>query len=124
MVRQMERSTVHVMAKRGRSIRQIAAELGRSPTTIARVLHDPVDKPPTRRRRTSQVDGYRAQIEHGIAAGLSNVRLLEQARADPEQPFRGGRTIFDDLVRQIRREVAHQQAARDVPIRFEGLPAE
>lgn len=112
------------MAKRGRSIRQIAAELGRSPTTIARVLHEPVDKPPTRRRRSSMADGYRAQIEEGIAAGLSNVRLLERARADQEQPFRGGRTIFDDLVRQIRREVAQQQAARDVPIRFEGLPAE
>ncbi len=42
MLRQMERSTVHVLAKRGKSIRQIAAELGRSPTTIARILREPV----------------------------------------------------------------------------------
>ena len=47
MIRRMERSTIHVMAKRGKSIRQIAGELGRSPTTIARVLHEPADKPPT-----------------------------------------------------------------------------
>jgi transposase len=56
--------------------------------------------------------------------GLSGVRMLELARADPEQPYRGGRTVFDDLVRRVRREQARQQAAHDVPIRFEGVPAE
>lgn len=56
--------------------------------------------------------------------GLTGVRMLELARADPEQPYRGGRTVFDDLVRRVRREQARQQAAHDVPIRFEGLPAE
>jgi transposase len=120
----MERSAIRVMAKRGKSIRRIAAELGRSPTTIARALHEPVDKPPPKRRRRSQVDAYRLQIEQGIGEGLSNVRILELARADPAQPYRGGRTVFEDLVRRIRRERAQQRAARDVPIRFEGLPAE
>ena len=120
----MERSAIHVMAKRGKSVRQIAAELGRSPTTIARVLHEPVDKPPPKRRRRSKVEAYRPQIEAGIGEGLSNVRILERARADLEQPYRGGRTIFDNLVRQIRRERAREQAVRDVPIRFEGVPAE
>lgn len=124
MLRQMERSTIHVMAKRGKSIRQIASELGRSPTTIARVLHEPVDKPPTLRRRVSKADRYRPQIEAGIQAGLSTVRMLELARADPEQPYTGGHTVFGDLVRRIRREMAHEQAVADVPIRFEGLPAE
>ena len=124
MLRQMERSTVHIMAKRGKSIRQIAAELGRSPTTIARVLKEPVDQPPPKRRRRSSVGAYRPQIERGIGEGLSNVRILELARADAAQPYRGGRTVFDDLVRRVRHELAQQQAARDVPIRFEGLPAE
>lgn len=124
MVRQMERSTIQVMAKRGKSIRQIAAELGRSPTTIARALHEPVDKPPTPRHRASKTDPYRAQIEAGIKAGLSTVRILEMARHDPEQPYTGGHTVFGDLVRRIRRELAHEQAVADVPIRFEGLPAE
>jgi len=32
----MERSAIHVMAKRGKSIREIAAEVGHSPTTVAR----------------------------------------------------------------------------------------
>jgi transposase len=120
----MERSAIQVMAKRGKSIRQIAADLGRSPTTIARVLKEPVDKPPPRRRRRPKVEIYRPQIEQGIGEGLSNIRILEVARADPVQPYRGGRTVFDDLVRRVRRELAQQQAVREVPIRFEGLPAE
>jgi transposase len=124
MLRQMERSAIQVMAKRGKSIRQIAAELGRSPTTIARVLKEPVDKPPPGRRRRSKVESYRPQIEQGIGEGLSNIRILEKARSDPAQPYRGGRTVFDDLVRRVRRELAQQQATRDVPVRFEGLPAE
>ena len=120
----MERSAIHLLAKRGKSIRQIATELGRSPTTIARALHESVDQTPAPRRRRSQADAYRSQIEQGIQAGLSNVRILELARADPEQPYTRGRTVFDDLVRRIRRELAHAQAVADVPIRFEGLPAE
>jgi IS30 family transposase len=47
----MERSAIQVMAKRGKSIRRIAAELGRSRTTIARVLREPVEQPPPKRRR-------------------------------------------------------------------------
>jgi len=124
MLRQMERSTIHVMTKRGKSVRQIATELGRSPTTIARVLHEPVDKPPTTRHRVSKADPYRRLIEAGITASLSTVRMLELARADPDQPYTGGHTVFGDLVRRIRRERAQAQAVADVPIRFEGLPAE
>ena len=59
----MERSTIHLWSKRGRSIRQIAAELGRSPTTVSRVLHEPVDRPPAKRYRRSKVDPYRPQVE-------------------------------------------------------------
>jgi len=124
MLRQMERSTIHVMSKRGKSIRQIANELGRSPTTIARVLNEPVNKPPTPRSRVSKADPYRPQIEAGINAGLSTVRMLEIARADPEHPYTGGHTVFGDLVRHVRRELAHAQTVADIPIRFEGLPAE
>jgi transposase len=120
----MERSAIQVMAKRGKSIRQIATELGRSPTTIARVLKEPVDQHPSKRRRRSNVEGYRPQIERWIEDGLSIVRMVELARADPVQPYQGGYTVFGDLVRRVRRELAQQQAARDVPVRFEGLPAE
>ena len=118
----MERSTIQVLAKRGTSQRQIAKALGRSRTTIARVLQDPVDKPPTRRHRPSKVDPFRSQIEHWLRDGLSIVRMLELARADPDRPYTGGRSVFNDMVRRIRQDVA--RASADIPIRFEGLPAE
>jgi len=67
-------------------------------------------------------DAQRLQIEQWLAEGLSIVRMLELARADPDHPFTGGRSTFSDRVRQIRGEIERENA--DVPIRFEGLPAE
>src|SRR5579883_3220184 len=122
MIRQMERSAIVWMAKRGKSIRQIAQETGHSPTTIARVLREPVDREAAPRRRRSQVDPYRAQIAGWIAEGLSAVRMLELVRADPAQPYTGSRSQFGEMVRRLREDVAHQHAVEDVPIRFEGLP--
>ena len=110
MIRRMERSTIHVMAKRGKSIRQIAGELGRSPTTIAQVRHEPVDKPPTLRHHESSSDTDRAEIEARINAGLSTVRMLETAWTDPDQPYSAGHTIFGDMVQRIRCELAHARA--------------
>jgi transposase len=120
----MERSAIHLMAKRGKSIRQIAEELGRSPTTISRVLQEPVDRAPARRRRRSQVDPYRPRIEQWLAEGLSVVRMLELARSDPEQPYAGSRSQFGEIVRRMRQDRERERAAEEVPIRFEGLPAE
>jgi transposase len=124
MLRQMERSTIHVLAKRGRSIRQIAAELGRSPTTISRVLQEPVERAPAKRHRRSKVDPYRPQIEGWLREGLTAERMLELARADPVRPYPGGQSVFRGYVRRVRLEQQQQQATSDVPIRFEGLPAE
>ncbi len=118
----MERSTIKLLAQRGKSQRQIAKELGRSRTTIARALQEPVDQAPARRRRPSHVDPYRPQIEHWIGEKLTTVRMLELARSDPDLPYTGGRSVFSDMVRRIRREL--EQATADVPIRFEGLPGE
>jgi transposase len=124
MLRQMERSTIHLLAKRGQSLRQIAQELGRSPTTVARVLREPVDRAPARRRRPSVVDPYREQIAQWVREGLTGVRMLELARADPERPYPGRHTVFRAAVQAARRALAQQQAVADVPVRFEGLPAE
>ena len=77
MLRQMERSAIHLMAKRGKSLRQIATEVGHSPTTIARILREPLDCQPTKRQRRSKVDPYRPQIERWITEGLTAVRMLE-----------------------------------------------
>ncbi|HSH83174.1 MAG TPA: IS21 family transposase [Herpetosiphonaceae bacterium] len=118
----MERSTIQLLAKRGKSQRQIAKELGRSRTTIQRVLHEPVSHAPAKRQRASQVDPFRPQIEQRLQQGLSTVRMLELARSDPDQPYPGGRSVFSDMVRRIRLE--RDRGAADVPVRFEGLPAE
>src|SRR5215210_6828392 len=80
MLRQMERSTIQLLAKRGKSQRQIAKELGRSRTTIQRVLQEPTTQAPARRQRASQVDPFRAQIEEWLQQGLSAVRMLDLAR--------------------------------------------
>jgi transposase len=82
----MERSTIHLLAKRGKSQREIAQELGRSRNTIARVLSEPVDQRPARRRRTRLTDSWHEQIASWVKDGLSAVRMLELARADPDQP--------------------------------------
>jgi len=124
MLRQMERSAIHLMVKRGKSIREIAEEVSRSPTTISRVLREPMDRSPTRRHRRSQIDPYRDQIERWLEEGLPVVRMLERARSEPEQPYTGSRSQFGEMVRRIRQERDQEQAAREVPIRFEGLPGE
>ena len=118
----MERSTIQLLAKRGKSQRQIAKELGRSRTTIQRVLQEPVTQAPAQRQRASQVDPFRPQIEQWLQQGLSTVRMLELARADFDHPYSGGRSVFNDMVRRIRLE--RERRSADVPLRFEGLPAE
>lgn len=120
----MERSTIHVLTKRGKSIRQIAAEVGHSPTTISRVLKEPVDKAPTKRRRRSKADPYRPQIEQWVHEGLTAARMLDLVRADPERPYTGGHSVFRGLVRRVRLEQQQARAVQAVPVRFEGLPAE
>jgi len=124
MLRQMERSAIHLLAKRGKSQRQIAEELGRNRRTIARVLREPVEQRPAKRYRRSKVDPYRAQIVAWLAAGLTAARMLELAREDVARPYRGGDNVFRSMVRRIRREQQQQHAAADVPIRFAGLPGE
>ncbi|HEY7062935.1 MAG TPA: IS21 family transposase [Chloroflexota bacterium] len=120
----MERSTIQLLHKRGKSQREIARELGYSRETVARALREPVDRQPARRRRRSLVDPYREQIAQWVKDGLSAVRMLELARGDPEHPYRGGHSVFRAAVRQARLAQQQAQAVADVPVRFEGLPAE
>jgi transposase len=124
MLRQMERSTIQWMAKQGKSVRQIAQDMGRNRRTVARVLAEPVVPAPVRRQRRSQVDPYREQIAAWIGEGLSAVRMLELARSDAAQPYTGSRSQFGEVVRRVRRALEQEQAAAEVPIRFEGLPGE
>src|SRR5437763_998283 len=122
MLRQMERSTIHLLAKRGKSQRAIARELGVSRVTVARALQEPVDKAPAKRHRRSIADPFVDQIKQWLSEKLSIVRMVELARSDPDHPYAGRISVFGDAVRRIRRELAETQT--DVPIRFEGLPGE
>ena len=124
MLRQMERSLIQLLHKRGRSQRQIAEELGYSRTTVGRVLAEPVNRQPARRSRRSKVDPYREQISQWVQAGLSGVRMLELARTTSEPPYSGGRSVFRAVVRSERLAQAQARAIADVPVRFEGLPGE
>src|ERR1700704_5016012 len=85
----MERSTIHLLHKRGKSQREIAIELGRSRSAVARTLSEPVDQQPSGRRRKSSVDAFREQIAEWLKQGLSGVRMMELARDDAEHPYRG-----------------------------------
>lgn len=121
MLRQMERSAIVVMAKRGKSVRQIAAELGHSPTTIARALKEPVDRRRAPRQRRSKVDPYREQIAAWLAQGLTVTRMLELARTEGTPAYTGGHSVFRETVRRLRRE--RERVAADVHGRPSGVGA-
>ncbi len=120
----MERSTIHLLHKRGKSQREIATELGRSRSAVARALSEPVDRQPSSRRRKSSVDAFREQIAEWLKQGLSGVRMMELAREDAEHPYGGCGSVWRAAVRRERLSLLHEQAVVDVPIRFEGLPGE
>lgn len=120
----MERSAIHLLHKRGKSQRQIARELGYDRDTVARVLKEGIERAPIQRHRPSIVDPYRDRIAEWVREGLSGVRMLELARSDPDQPYRGGHAVFRTAVRQERLQQQQVEAINTVPVRFEGLPAE
>ena len=124
MLRRMERSTIQLLHKRGKSQREIARELGRSRATVARALAEPVDQPPPRRRRAKLADLYRERIAGWVKEGLTAVRMFELARDDPEQPYAGQLSVFRAAVRRERQAQAQSQAIDAVPVRFEGLAGE
>lgn len=124
MFRPMERSAIHLLHKRGQSQRQIARELGSSRVTVARVLTEPPDRPPIRRRRRSITDPFREPILRWLTEGLRAARMLELARADPDHPSTGGQSVLRGTVRPERLAREHAAAVTDVPVRFEGLPGE
>ena len=105
MLRQLERSAVHLLAKRGRSQREIARELGLSRMTVARALREPVGKQPAKRDRSSSVDAFVDQIKQWLGEKLTIVRMLELARANSNHPYVGGRSVFSDYVRKVRLEL-------------------
>ena len=119
----MERSTIHLLHKRGKSQREIASELGRSRSAVARALSEPVNRQSSGRRRKSSVDAFREQIAEWLKQGLSGVRMMELAREDPDHPYGGCGSVWRAAVRRERLSGLHEQAVADVPIRFEACRA-
>ena len=119
----MERSTIYYLKKKGWTNTQIAEFTGHHRDTIARVLREPVERPPAPRERHSTIEAFDAAITTWLAEGLNATRMLELARAHPEQPYQGGATAFYTYVRK-RRRAAGQRTSRDVAVRFEGMPGE
>lgn len=105
----MERSTIHLLHKRGKSLREIASELGRSRSAVARALNEPVDRQPSGRRRKSSVDAFREQIAEWLKQGLSGVRMMELAREDPDHPYLGGSSMWRAAVRRERLSRLHRR---------------
>lgn len=120
----MERSTIHLLHKRGKSQREIARELGRSRATVARALAEPVERVARGRRRSKLTDPYRERIAGWVTEGLTAVRMFELARDDPEQPYAGQLSVFRAAVRRERQAQGRSQMIAAVPVRFEGLPGE
>jgi len=118
----MERSSIQLLDKRGKSQRQIARELGHSRVTVARALREPIDRAAAPRDRPSIVDPYREDIGRWLKEGLTAARMLELARSDLDKPYRGGHSVFRGAVRRER--LRRARLAADVPVRFEGLPGE
>lgn len=117
----MERSTIKLLKKRGNSNIQIAGVLGRDMKTVKRALIEPADKEYYQPKRGSLVDEYEASIRQWLVESLPVTVMLQKAR-ECDNPYQGGRSIFYQRVRLIRRELKIQD--QKAIWRFEGLPGE
>jgi hypothetical protein len=124
MLRQTGWTTIRVRVKRRQRTRQIARTSDRSPTTVARILRERVDRPPAPHRRVSNVNPYRPRIQTEFNVGRSASRILERMGEDWQQSGITTHTNFKDGAGSIRRTHARQPGAAGIPIRCERLPAE
>jgi transposase len=118
----MERSTVHLLSKRGNTNAQIAQTLGRDPKTVRKTLEQPPDRTYQREKPGSLVDAHEAKILGWIIEGIPVTAMLRRAREDETTPYTGGRSIFYERVKLIRQ--THQISNQEAVWRFEGLPGE
>ncbi len=119
----MERSTIYYLKKKGWTNTQIAEFTGHHRDTIARVLREPVERPPAERERHSAIEVFDEQITGWLEQGLNATRMLELARADGEHPYTAGPTAFYTYIRKRRRALG-QRTAQEIAVRFEGMPGE
>jgi len=117
----MARSTIKFLKQQGQFNTRIADLVGCDRHTVARVLGDPTEPPPRRRRRPGTLEPQREVLLSWIREEIPATRMLELARQDPRAPYRGGVSTFYRFVARLRAELV---AGAAPVIRFEGLPGE
>jgi transposase len=93
---------IRALSAGGASIKEIMRKTGRARNTVRKAIATP--EPPSygpRPKRASKLDPFRGEIEARLAEDpeISSVRLREICA---ELGYEGGKTIFDDLVRELR----------------------
>jgi len=92
---------LHELKAKGKSIRAIARETGRSRNTVRKYLRAegiPERKPHP--KRGSKLDPYKDTIQEPINLGIFNCEVIYERIK--EEGYTGGRTILRDYVRQFR----------------------
>lgn len=119
----MDRSAIKLLKKKGKSISEIAVFLGHDRKTVRRVLREAPDRRHERKKpRRSKVERFRERIEDWLKDKVPVKRMLELCRIDPEDAYKGSRSVFYAFVARLRRELGQEQTL--APVRFEGLPGE
>ena len=106
---------IQALVKRGVYVCDIARQLGVHPKTVSRALARGSAPTPTRTRRTSRLDPYRAQIDQLLADGVWNaVVILREIQA---RGYTGKGSILRDYIRP-KRALRPSRAT----VRFETAP--
>ena len=121
-MKEVKRSTIKCLKKKGVTITEIARLTGHTRKTVRRVLQEPTDKEYQRSNMTSIVDKhYKEDIKRWIRQDIPVKRMCEKAREDEDHPYEGSTSNFYDRVRKIREEVETEE---DAVVRFETIPGE
>jgi transposase len=106
---------IQALVKRGVYVCDIARQLGVHPKTVSRALARGSAPTPTRTRRTSRLDAYRAQVDQLLAEGVWNaVVILREIQA---RGYIGKGSILRDYIRP-KRALRPSRAT----VRFETVP--
>lgn len=118
----MDRVTVRTLKKRGLSNIAIGAQLGMHRNTVARLLVETTDKKYEREAVDNAATPYKESILAWLKGKVPVNRMLEIAREDKEQPYKGGKSAFYRGVMIFRQQWNLDRSERWS--RFEGLPGE
>lgn len=120
----LKRHEVHVLRRAGLSIKDVAAKAGVGRSTVKRILNDePVtdlDAPPAKKGRVGRPPVARAfaSLVGEILEAEPDLPTVEVLRRAREKGYRGRKTAFYELVRELRPRIVMPM------VRFEGVAGE